>query len=328
MHNFFSKKLILNSLNIILILALLVGFLYYIPLSKILDVIKTVNLPPLLWTLVVSMLAIYVTSIELWVLTRKQGIAISIHKLFVLNLGIRFYSFFSPISTIGALLRWQRLAVGGNAAEGLVSITANRILDIIVAVAVGLFWAITVLNQEIINVPLIAGYLVVCLFVIWLLMQISDPIAGWAERKEKSSPHDIAAKGYRLLAKIFFSLGIYRSFSRGELFILLCTALIGELISLLAYVLIALSMHIPITVADLGWMRSLAFLAALAPFTLVGGFGLREVSTVIIMTGLGVSPDQAAAFSLLIYARSMVVGLIGGWLELFLFLFGKNMRLG
>lgn len=323
---FFTRKSILNSLKLILILALLAGFFYYIPLSKILDVIKTVNLPPLLWTLAVSMVAIYVASIELWVLTRKQGIAISVPKLFVLNLSIRFYSFFSPISTVGALLRWQRLAIDGKAAEGLVAVAANRVLDIIVAVAVGLFWAITALNQEIINAPLIAAYLAVFLFTLWLLMRVSDPIANWAERKGEVSQHRIVARGYHLLAKLFLSLGIYRSFSGTELFILIFTAVVGEFITLLAYVLIALSVHISISVVDLGWMRALLFLAALAPFTLAGGFGLREVSTVVLMSGLGIAADQAAAFSLLVYARSVVVSLIGGGLELVLFLFERSPR--
>ncbi len=320
----FTRKSILNSLKLILILALLAGFFYYVPLSKIMHVIKTVSLPPLLWAVAVSLLAVYVASIELWVLTHKQGIAISVHKLFVLNLSVRFYSFFSPISTVGALLRWQRIAINDKAAEGFVAVAANRVMDIFVAVAVGLFWAVTAFNQDVINVPLISAYLVILLFTLWLLMRVSNPLAIWAERKGEADQHRIVAKGYRLLAKLFISVGIYRSFSGIELFILIFTALVGEFISLLAYVFIALSMHISISVVDLGWIRALLFLAALAPFTLAGGFGLREVSTVVLMSGMGIAADQAAAFSLLAYARSMVISLLGGGLELFLFLFGKR----
>lgn len=320
------KKLVLNSLKLILILALLAGFFYYIPLSNILNVLKTVSLPPLFWTLVLGILAIYGASIKLWVLTRKQGIDIPVHKLFVLNLTIRFYSFFSPVSSVGSLLRWQRLAIDGKAAEGLVAVAANRVLDIIVAITVGLFWAITALNQEMVNVSLTVSYLIIFLFFLWFLIRISDPLAVWAQRKKAVSRHPITAKGFSLLSKLFLSLGIYRSFSWLEVIILVFTALGTELFSLLAYVLIALSMHISISVVDLGWMRALLFLAALAPFTLAGGFGLREVSAVVLMSGMGIAADRAAAFSLLIYTRSMVISLIGGGLELVLFLFERSPR--
>ncbi|MBI5944772.1 MAG: flippase-like domain-containing protein [Chloroflexi bacterium] len=323
----FTRKAFLSSLKLILILAMLAGFFYYVPLSRILGVMKTVDLIPLLWTLAISLVAIYIASVQLWVLARKQGIAISVQKLFVLNLSVRFYSFISPLSTIGSLLRWQRLAVDGKAAEGLVAVAANRVLDVIVAVAVGLFWAITALNQENVNVPLIAAYLAVFLFVLWLLLYLSDSVSLWARRNADASQGRFTAQCFGLLTNLFRSLAMYRSFSSTDLFILTFTAVISQLITLLAYVLIALALHVSISMVDLGWMRALLFLASLAPFTMAGGFGVREVSTVVLMSGMGIAPDQAAAFSLLIYARSLAVSLIGGILELFLFLLERRLHL-
>lgn len=327
LSSLFTRKAFLSSLKLILILAMLAGFFYYVPLSRILGVMKTVDLMPLLWTLAISVVAVYVASIQLWVLARKQGIAISVHKLFALNLGVRFYSFISPLSTIGSLLRWQRLAVDGKAAEGFVAVAANRVLDIIVAVAVGLFWAITALNHETVNVPLIAAYLAVFLFFLWYLMRISISASVWAERQADVTPNRFVARGFRLLARLFLALAMYRSFSITDLFILTFTAVISQLITLLAYVLIALALHVSISVVDLGWMRALLFLASLAPFTMAGGFGVREVSAVVLMSGMGIAADQAAAFSLLIYARSLAVSLIGGMLELFLFLLERRLHL-
>jgi uncharacterized protein (TIRG00374 family) len=321
-----DKKKVWNGLKLLLILALLAGFFYYIPLSKILGALKTVNLIPLIGTLVISVVAIYITSIELWVLTNKQGIPFSVFQLFLLNLSIRFYSFFSPVSSLGTLLRWQRLSSGGKGAEGLVAIAANRVLDIIVAIAVGLFWGISALNREMINLPVLLIYLAVFLASLWLVLKISTSMAAWATRKSEASRNRWVAKGFRLVAKLFVSLEIYRSFTGPEILLLTFTAVIGELVTLLAFVLIALSVHISISVVDLGWMRSLLFLAALTPFTLTGGFGLREVSTVVIMAGLGIPADQAAAFSLLVYARSVVVSLIGGAFELGTFLVERYKR--
>lgn len=319
-----NQKKVWNGLKLALILALLTGFFYFVPLDQILDVLKTVNLAPLLWTLLISMVAIYITSMELWVLTNKQGISLSIHQLFLLNLSIRFYSFFSPVSSLGTLLRWQRLSDGGKGTQGLVAIAANRMLDIIVAIAIGLFWGISALNKDFINLPMSLAYLAVFLVLLWLGFMVSAPLAAWAMRRGETIQNRWIARGFRLLSKVFTSLDMYRSFTWLEVMILIFTAIIGELVTLLALVLIALSVHISISVVDLGWMRSLLFLAAITPFTLTGGFGLREISTVIIMAGLGVPADQAAAFSLLVYARSMTVSLIGGVFELVVFLVGRR----
>lgn len=321
-----NQKKVWNGLKLVLILALLAGFFYFVPLNQILDVLKTVNLIPLLWTLLISMAAIYITSIELWVLTKKQGIAHSVHQLFLLNLSIRFYSFFSPVSSLGTLIRWQKLSNGGKGTEGLMAIAANRVLDIIVAIAVGLFWGISALNQDMLNLPALLGYLAVFLALLWIVLVISGPIAAWAAQRAEASHRHWVARGFRLISKLFTSLQMYRSFTVSEVLILTSTAILGELVALLAFVLIAMSVHISITVVDLGWMRSLLFLAALTPFTLAGGFGLREVSTVVIMAGLGIPADQAAAFSLLVYARSVIVSLFGGLLELGTFLVERLRR--
>ncbi len=85
---------------------------------------------------------------------------------------------------------------------------------------------------------------------------------------------------------------------------------------LAAYVFLALSIHIPVSFVDLGWMRSIFFLASLAPFTLAGGVGLREVSVVLVLSAFGVNADLAAAFSFLLYIRSVILSLIGGVIEL------------
>ena len=305
-----------ESLKFVLILALLAGFFLYVPFSDIKVVLEKVTLLPFVLSILVSLVSNYVTSIELWVLTRKQGISIPVSQLFLINLSVRFYSFFSPLSSIGALLRWQRLSGEGKAVEGLAAVTANRVFDIFVAIAVGLFWAITALNHEMVNIPVMVAYLVGILVLFWLALRSSGSLSAWFEGRAVLNANKLRAKIYGLLARAFRSVETYRSFSTSELLVLTFTAVLGELITLSAYVLVALSLQIPISIVDLGWMRALLFLSALAPFTLAGGFGLREVSTVILMSGLGIPATQAAAYSLLAYFRSVVVSLIGGAVEL------------
>jgi hypothetical protein len=70
---------------------------------------KSFALKSLKLILILALLAVYAASVQLWVLSRKQGIAILPHQLFWINLSARFYSFFSPMSTgrvAAALANW------------------------------------------------------------------------------------------------------------------------------------------------------------------------------------------------------------------------------
>jgi hypothetical protein len=42
---------------------------------------------------------------------------------------------------------------------------------------------------------------------------------------------------------------------------------------------------------------------------------MREVSIVVLMTGMGIAAERAAAFSLLLYLRNVIIALIGGVFE-------------
>jgi len=314
-----TRKNLLRALNLALILLLFGGLFYYVNFPEILTILRTASLLPLLLAVLAGLLAGYVSSIELWILARKQGLTFSINDLFFLNLSARFYSFFSPLSSIGTFVRWQRLSGGEKPAEGLVTIAFNRTLDILVAICAGLFWGIAAIGRFSINLPLVVSYLVGFMAGIWWLLKASANIAGWAEQRAKAASHPILKAVFRFIVQLFLSLSVYKTFSVSELLILALTALIGELVSLLTLVLIAVSVHITIPIVDLGWMRPLLFLASLSPFTLAGGIGIREVSAVVIMVSLGIASGQAVAFSLLSYARAAVVSLIGGGVELVYF---------
>ena len=93
-------------------------------------------------------------------------------------------------------------------------------------------------------------------------------------------------------------------------------SIVSELIALAGMLLVARALAVPLTLFNLGWMRSLFFLAALIPFTLVGGFGLREITVVAVLSALGIGREEAAAYALLLYARSLLVSLPGGAVEL------------
>jgi uncharacterized protein (TIRG00374 family) len=303
--------------KIILFVGLLVGFFFYVPLQDIWRAVLSVDLAFFIVSALVGLPSFYLGAVRLWLLARRQGIGLSVLQLFGINLVVRFYSFFSPASVIGSAMRWYKLSSGGKAAEALTAVTFNRAFDLFIAIMAGLFWALAGISQEALQ-PSLLILLLLIIIIGWLTVtRASSFISRWFTFRTDTTEKMLLKNAYSFLGRVFNSASVYANLSTPELLALGSAGFASELIALLGYVLLAHALHISISIVDLGWMRSLFFLAALAPFTLVGGFGLREVSVVMVMSAFGVNPDLAVSFSLLLYARTVLLSSVGGMVELF-----------
>lgn len=310
----------------ILVVGLLISFFYFVPIQDILRSLQSAGIGFFLVSIFLSIPVFYLSAITLWILTRKQQIHYSIWELIKMNLVIRFYSFFSPASIVGSGMRWYQLSKGGKAAGALSAVAVDRALDIFIAVLLGLFWFLSGVQKDAFN-PFALFLLFVILVVGWFALTHWSPNASrWLAQQAEQAPLSWTRNLLQFSSRLFQSLSVYASLSAVELTILLGASILSELINLLIQVFLAFSLHIPISFVDLGWMRSLFFLASLAPFTLTGGIGLREVTVVLVMSAFGIPPELAGAYSLLSYARTATVSLIGGAFELFAFLFPKINR--
>ncbi len=312
----FSKRVV-GILNLILILVLLAGFVYYINFGEMVNALLTASLPWFFASVMIRVIWNLFNSIKLWILLRKQEILVPLPKLMVVNMGFRFYSFFAPISSVGTVMRFQRLIPLEKAAEGIAAFSANRIFEILMIIVVGVFWGVSALNQQLLNPYIFLAYLLAFILLLALSFRVSDFIVAWAEKKQDDTHSPRMRWVYRATVKFFRAFSIYRSLSLTEIAVLFGIAIVGELIGLVSYIVIAFSLNMPISFTDLGWIRALMLLSSFVlPVTLPGGFGLREASGIAILTGLGVNTEQAAAFSLLLYVRSVLIALLGGAMEL------------
>jgi uncharacterized protein (TIRG00374 family) len=301
----------------IVLVGLLISFFLVVPIQGILHSLATTNMALFVLSLFLSLPVSYLAAFTLWILARKQGIQISTWEIFKINFIIKFYSFFSPASFLGGGLRWYQLSRGGKSAEALSAVTMDRALDVFAAVVMGLFWFLAGIRRNTVN-PLALVALIALMVVAWLVVtRLSPTLAAWtnglAERAKAAWMRRVLLFAGRLLN----TLKGYTSLSLLEILALAGASLLSEVISLIIQVILAMSLQISISPFDLGWMRAVSFLASLAPVTLVGGLGLSDVSTVLLMTGLGVSTELATAFAFLVYARSAVLSLMGGVAQLF-----------
>lgn len=214
-------------------------------------------------------------------------------------------------------MRWYRLSGNGKSAEALTAVAVNRLFDVFIAVIFGLFWILGKVNQAILIQPVWFLLFLVAVLLLWfVLTHFSQPIIQriqtWTVKSDRAWVRKIGAYLGRLAA----SLQVYSGFSVRHLLFMIVIGLGSELLGVLGYYYLVLSIGVPIQFADLGWMRTIFFLVSLAPFTLTGGIGLREVSIVWVLTAIGIQADLAAAFSFLVYVRSVLMSLVGGLIEL------------
>jgi uncharacterized protein (TIRG00374 family) len=253
----------------------------------------------------------------LGLLTRKQGLAISYNRLFAVNLMVKFYMLFLPGAMIGSGIRWAKISPSGKSAESFAAVAFNRLLEIFLIVVTGLFWFLAGINQENFNF-LILLIFVISTALIWLLyVKVSLFLVDWFDKKPtRDSQNSRWQIVWNYLERIIRSLSVYTAFSLKEMLPLFGLGVLSYFVGLASYVFIAHSIGISVSIFDLGWIRSVILLAAYLPFSFAGGLGIREVSLVVLLSMYGVEAETALAFSLLLFARAVVLSLIGGVLEL------------
>jgi uncharacterized protein (TIRG00374 family) len=309
-------KRIAIGLNLVLIVLLVAGFAYYGDPEAMLSILGTADWRWFALAVAVGLLSSFVTSTRLWLLIRKQEIKIALGELFAINLGVRFYSFFSPFSSVGTIMRWIRLVPTGQSAGGFAALAANRFFEILVPLSMGAFWALGSVSLDILSPWAILVYLVGLLLAVWAALRFSGDFTRQIAQAREQTSSRVIGTVLRALETLLASLERYRTLSGREVVALIGLALAGDIIGLLGHVLIARSIDLPIAFMDIGWIRAIMLLVAMAPFTLPGGFGLREVSTIVLVTALGVDVGHATAYSILLYSRMLITALVGGAVEL------------
>lgn len=298
------------------LVGLFVAFAFYIPLDRIFLAIQSSNFWFFLIALLLGFPSTFLTSWSTHVLASQQGIKVSLRDFFLFNLAIKFYSFFSPTSMVSTAMRWHKLSAGRKSAEALSAISFSRLFSIMATAGLGLFWLGARENQVSTSVALFIGLFVLVVAGWVLIARLSPGVARKLDALVERPQVPLLHRLLKFLARYFHAMAHY---ARMPLFLLVRVALMhlgDNVLGLGAHILLAQALNIPLSLYDLGWLRAISFLAALVPFARAGGFGLREVSLIIILASLDVSPDLAAAYALLIYARGVIFSLMCGLLEL------------
>jgi uncharacterized protein (TIRG00374 family) len=256
----------------------------------------------------------YLNAYRTKIFTNAHRMQISIHQLVGISLTTTFYGLFLPGILAGGAIRWYKIArVDNMPAQSFTAIIYDRLMSTIGLVVIGIiFWIIdqhTQYNQIGLLLILILGILILTYIVVF-----NEKIIMLFYHLALKAPFVPCL----IRDKITKILRICVEYSRiphsGHLRIF-CATLAFDLCGIFAMYLLALSIELPVTYAQIAWIRSIIYILTMLPLSF-SGLGIREGSLIVLLQNYGVTPTDALAFSFLIFSSIVILAIIGGAIEM------------
>ena len=130
---------------------------------------------------------------------------------------------------------------------------------------------------------------------------------------KKASSVDLFRKYFY---KIITAFSGFQKISLSMQIIVIIMIIISQILVVLSYYMIALSIGVMLSFGQLGIMRAILFIIINLPVNFGMGVNVKDVTLVTLLTFMGIPLEKAAAISVIGLAKSIIVGMVGGVIEL------------
>jgi uncharacterized protein (TIRG00374 family) len=311
------------ALRFLITVALLYAVLRQIPLGEVSAAIAGASPGFVLLGLACGLLLGIPEAIKLKLLLARQGMTMTAWEIFAVNMAAKFYGLFLPSSLAGGVMRLYRFAHAERKwGEVLASVAFNRLIDTAVLAGLGLgFWAIGKPS----GVSWMGGLV--------LAAVLAASLATHALVSHPSLSRRIGARCTGLLGRLppaaqetcerlVTTMAQGYQASRGLTGTVAALSVVVQLGGMFAFFCFARALDIQLSIVHIGWIRSVVVLLVMLPVSFAG-LGVREGSLLLLLPGYGVSEPDAVALSLLLFAVTVVIKLLGGAAELY-YLFARR----
>lgn len=312
------KRAVLIGIRFLIAFAILYFLFSRIPLSNVISTLASTKLNYLIFASILTIISQLIAASRLKFFTRMQGMSLTALQVFEINLVTAFYGFFLPGGSLaGGVIRFYKLSINDKKiTEAFASLALDRITATIALCIVGIvFWLI--------HFPSDSGYIIISMAAILFMLIISILITMTSKRILQVS-RMIDLNKVSLVAssmrKFFDAIDRFRNFSISAVVFILGISVVSQILGVIVYYVLALSLGIEISFFAMGWIRCAVLLVVMVPIS-ISGLGIREVSLLFLLSPYGVQGDKALALSLAIFGvTTVLIGVIGGLLEVRKFL--------
>lgn len=295
-----------RAVTAVAILAFLFG---RIPVGTVLDAAASASVPALIAAFAIGLLAHVAVADRLRRLIEPFGVRISTGSLYRIHLATLFYGIALPAGNVAAIVsRFYQISKYRADYAGIgVALALERVVGVLSLCAVGIaFW----LADRPASWPafaLMAGAFALGTAVCVLLFA-----------RGSAGPARSAVAGRLLsgrLAPLGRALRAARAIPAPTFLAVLVASIVAHLCGIAAFALVAGALGLELPLATIAWTRSAALLVAIVPIS-VAGLGVRETALVLLLAPYGVAEAEALAYSLLVFAVTVLaIGIVGGLLE-------------
>jgi len=307
------KKFLWGLLKVSVAVGILYSLFVQVPVSDVIAVMLSAQPSYLVIALMLSILVHLVAGYRLKFFTENQGISLSTFRALEINLAAVFYGLFLPGGNLtGGAIRFYKLSgQEKKMAAALASLALDRVMATIALSVVGIFfWSVNRPPDSgyigLSMVAVLGGLIFPALFLLW-----GDMPGRFLKLLERMRSSFVVAQGRKLLAKIERC----RKLSLRSLIFILTLSIASHLVGAFVYYLLASSLEADISLATIVWVRSAVVLATMVPIS-ISGLGVREGALLFLLKPYGIGRETALAFSLLVFAVTvLMMGILGGLLE-------------
>ncbi len=303
------KQIISITLRISISIILLIFLFRLVDKKNLIEIIKNADKPLLLIAFFIFLSSCALGIFRWDMLLKAAKINLPLKRVIISSAGGTFFSLFLPSTIGGDLVRSIDLAVHTKRTHEVVAtVLLDRLSGYIGLVAVALFavlfgWRFIQDNTgALFSVAIITAVLVAVLLILFNRFLYS--------RINKLLQTPSAGKIREFIKNLHQEMHIFRHHTDilvNNLFL----SLVIQIISPLAFYIIALSIGIKINIAYFFIFIPIIGAIILLPISL-GGLGLRDATTIFFFAKAGVSKDMAFAMSLVSFLFILILGVIGG----------------
>ena len=237
-------------------------------------------------------------------------------RLFRLNMAAQFYALVFPGQVAAEAVKAYQLGRGRIDAQTIAtSVLFDKVTSLIALLALGLAGALTTELSigRTLKSALLALFLVGIAALLALRFQSIEAIAV----RTVADAGKRFSKAQRLFGQLALVIRAWADYSSRPLPLWgsLVVGIVQQMLHIAIVVVLAGDLNLEIGLLEWCWIFTLVSIAAFLPISLAGA-GVREGTFVGLLALFGIPGEQALALSLTLFALQVLLGLIGGAMEL------------
>lgn len=322
-----KKVEIKKVISLVFFLCLIVLAIFLLPWKDTWEIIRRAEIKYIIIAFSLAVPLHLTTAYTYKLILDGQKAHITFWRLLIINMGMNFYDVILPSTFVVSGLRWLRYSEQSRKpAQAFVSIAFYKIFNILLALVLSLaflsFTDVTSLQGH--------GWQITALLVIIVVIMLATPwvcrrlIKYLPESPVKLQSKKFLLKVWEYIYKIIQAFAEFEQLKVKTQIFIIVLGLINHLVMYACYLLMARSVGVNLSYAQLGALRAILILAMNLPLNFGVGINLREVTLLAILTAMGIALDKAVAISVISFGRILFTGVLGGLVELINLLFGKK----